>query len=84
MKNDQNSGSQSQKTQAQLETLLREGSTKFSTTQDANTFLQQHDLTAKIVGDSAEIYDSGQNKVATVMFHQGSEPKNRSIKNISF
>lgn len=69
-------------TQGELESIIRGG--KFNSQSDANSYLQQHGLSAQLKDDgTAEIFDQQQRKVATVNF-QGSGQDQRSISNINY
>lgn len=84
MKNEQQGQSPGQKrSQSELETIIRNG--KFTSQSDANSYLQQHGLSAQMKDDgTAEIFDSqGNTKVATVSF-QGSGKDQREISSIAY
>lgn len=82
MKNDQQSSQQgSQRTQSELETVIRQG--QWGSQADANSYLQQHGLSAKMQDDgTTEIFDTqnSNNRVATVKFDR----KGGSISGIEY
>lgn len=69
-------------TQSELESIIRGG--KFTSQSDANTYLQQHGLSAVMKDDgSADILDGNQKRVAVIKF-QGSGQDQRQVSNISY
>lgn len=74
---------QQKRSQSELETIIRNG--KWGSQSDANTYLQQHGLSAQMKDDgSAEIFDQSNNqRVASVKF-QGGQPDQRQISNITY
>lgn len=80
MKNDQQKGQQ--RSQSELETIIRQG--KFGSQSDANSYLQQHGLSAQMRDDgTAEIYE-GSNRVATVNFQGSSGKESQTISSITY
>lgn len=82
MKNDQQQGQQ--RSQSELETIIRQGN--FTSQSNANSYLQQHGLSAQMRDDgTAEIFESGSNtRVATVQFQGNSGKESQTISSISY
>ena len=71
-----------QRSQSELETIIRNG--KWGSQSDANTYLQQHGLSAQLKDDgTADIVDDSGQRVASVKF-QGSDQSQRQISSINF
>lgn len=76
-------GSQSQRSQQELDTIIRGGS--FNSQSDANTYLQKHGLSCQLKEDgSADIFDTEQKRVASVMFNGQTTANPRQISGINY
>lgn len=66
---------------SELDSIIRQG--KWGSQSDANSYLQQHGLSAKIGSDgSAEIFDDQNQRVASVKF-QGTD-QDRQVSSINY